>query len=70
MDKDKVLISVDKLKCLEACEVTLYAYQRVVGLCPVCERAMLLDGLICPRCSYDNSTSVEEWKQMLKENKN
>ena len=65
----KVLISVDELKRLEACEVTLYAYQRVDGLCPVCERAMLLSGLICPNCGYDNSTPVEEWKQMH-ENKN
>ena len=32
--------------------------------CPVCEKAMLLDGLICPRCGYDNCSSVEEWKQM------
>ena len=60
----EVLISVDELKRLKACEVTLYAYQRVNGLCPVCERAMLLSGLICPNCGYDNSTPVEEWKQM------
>ena len=66
----EVLISVDELKRLKACEVTLYAYQRVNGLCPVCEGAMLLSGLICPNCGYDNSTPVEEWKQMLEENKN
>lgn len=60
----EVLISVDELKRLEACGVTLYAYQRVNGLCPVCEGAMLLSGLICPNCGYDNSTPVEEWKQM------
>lgn len=60
----EVLISVDELKRLEACEVTLYAYQRVDGLCPVCEGAMLLSGLICPNCGYDNWTPVEEWKQM------
>ena len=60
----EVLISVDELKRLKACEVTLYAYQRVDGLCPVCEGAMLLSGLICPNCDYDNSTPVEEWKQM------
>ena len=65
----EVLISVDELKRLEACEVTLYAYQRGDGLCPVCEGAMLLSGLICPNCGYDNSTPVEEWKQMH-ENKN
>lgn len=60
----EVLISADELKRFEACEVTLYAYQRVDGLCPVCERAMLLSGLICPNCGYDNSTPVEKWKQM------
>ena len=65
----EVLISVDELKRLEACEVTLYAYQRVNSLWPVCEGTILLSGLICPNCGYDNSTPVEEWKQMH-ENKN
>ena len=69
MNKDEVLISINRLKFLEACEVSLYEYQRAVGLCPICERAILLDGLICPRCGYDNCTSVEEWKQM-QQNKN
>ena len=69
MDKDEVLISADELKRLKACEVTLYSYQRVVGLCPICGSAMLLEGLICAVCEYDNSYSVEEWKQMH-ENKN
>ena len=64
MAKNEVLISVDELKLLKACQVTLYSYQRVVGLCPICGRAMLLEGLICPVCDYDNSSSVEEWKQM------
>ena len=66
MGKDEVLISADELKRLEACEVTLYAYQSVKGLCPICEKAMLLKGLICPNCGYDNSYSVKEWKQMHK----
>ena len=69
MAKNEVLISADELKRLEACEVTLYAYQNVVGLCPNCEKAMLLEGLICPNSGYDNSYSVEEWKQ-IRENKN
>ena len=64
MAKNDVLISVDELKRLKACAVTLYAYQSVKGLCPICERAMLLNGLICPKCGYDNATPVEEWKQM------
>lgn len=61
---EEVTISADELKRLKACEVTLYAYQSVKGLCPICERAMLLNGLICPNCGYDSSSSVEEWKQM------
>lgn len=61
---EEVTILSDELKRLKACEVTLYAYQRVVGLCPICEKAMLCEGLICPNCGYDNSSSIEEWKQM------
>ena len=61
---EEVTISADELKRLKACEVTLYAHQRVVGLCPICGRAMLLEGIICPVCGYDSSSSVEEWKQM------
>lgn len=64
MNKDEVLVSADELRRLEACEVTLYAYQDVVGLCPNCGKAMLLEGLICPVCEYDNSYSVKEWKKM------
>ena len=69
MNKDEVLVSVDELRRLRACEVTLYAHQRVVGLCPICERAILLDGLICPCCGYDNCSPVEEWKQMHEDKK-
>ena len=65
---EKVLISTNELKRLRACEVSLYAYQRVVGLCPICEGAMLLDGLICPKCGYDNCSCIEEWKQTHKIN--
>ena len=61
---EEVTISAYELKRLKACKVTLYAYQSVKGLCPICERAMLLNGLICPNCGYDSSSSVEEWKQM------
>ena len=69
MAKNEVLISVDELKRLKACEVTLYAFQNVKGLCPICEKAMLCYGLICPNCGYDISISVKEWKQMH-ENRN
>ncbi len=64
MNKDEVLVSADELRRLKACEVTLYAFQNVKGLCPICEKAMLCYGLICPNCGYDSSSSVEEWKQM------
>ena len=64
MGKDEVLISADELKRLKACEVTLYTYQRVVGLCPICGRAMLCYGYVCPNCGYDDTYSVKEWKQI------
>ena len=64
MNKDEVLVSADELRRLKACEVTLYAFQNVKGLCPICEKAMLCYGLICPNCGYDISISVKELKQM------
>ena len=69
MAKNGVLISADKLKRLEACEITLYAYQNVKGLCPICEKAMLCYGYVCPNCGYDISYSVKKWKQ-IHDNKN
>ena len=66
---EEITILADELQHLKACEVTLYAYQNVVGLCPNCEKAMLLEGLICPHCGYNNSYSIKEWRQM-RENKN
>lgn len=64
MAKGEIVVSVDYLKRLEACEATLYAFQQVVGLCPVCGKAMLCYGYKCSHCGYDNSYSVKEWKQM------
>ena len=61
---EEVLISANKLKHLEACEVTFYYYHRDIRLCPACEKGMLCDGNICPYCDYDGSTPVEEWKKM------
>ena len=52
---DKVLISKEDLQYLEACEFTLYQVNRPVGLCPNCKKAILIDGLICLNCGYDNS---------------
>ena len=57
---EEITISADELEHLKA-------YQNVVGLCPNCKKAMLLEGLICPHCGYDNSSSVEEWKQTHKD---
>ena len=60
----EVLISDEELKYLKACEAGLYYYHRDVKLCPVCEKGILCDGNICTYCDYDNSCSVEEWKQI------
>ena len=35
---EEVTILADELEHLKACEVTLYAYQNVVGLCPNCKK--------------------------------
>lgn len=56
---EKVLISVDELEHLKACENTLYFYHRFIQLCPVCKRGMLCDGNVCTHCGYDGSDSVE-----------
>ena len=63
MAKGEIVVSVDYLKRLEACEATLYAFQQVEGLCPNCGKAMLCYGYVCHHCGYDNSYSVKEWKQ-------
>ena len=64
-----MLVSIDELNRLKACEATLYAYQDVKGLCPICEKAMLCYGLICSNCGYDISISVEKWKQIHEDKK-
>lgn len=64
---DKILVSKDDLQYLEACEFTLHQFYNVAGLCPNCKKAMLINGLLCPNCNYDNSYTLEEWKILQKE---
>ena len=52
---DKVLVSKDELQYLRACDFTLHQVNRAIGLCPNCKKAILIDGLICLNCGYDNS---------------
>ena len=58
MENEKILISAEELKRLKACERSLYFLHRSITLCPVCEKGMLCDEIICPNCEYDGS-SVE-----------
>ena len=60
----KVLISEEELQYLRACEFTLHAVNNVVELCPNCRKAMLVDGLVCLNCGYDNSYTVKEWEEL------
>lgn len=60
----KVIISEKELQYLRACEFTLHEFNNVVGLCPNCQRAMLIDGLVCLNCGYDNSYTVKEWEEL------
>lgn len=50
---NKVLISKEDLQYLEACSFTLHQVNRVIGLCPKCKEAILVDGLVCLNCGYD-----------------
>ena len=59
MENTKVLISSKELKRLKACELTLYFLHRKVELCPVCEKGMLCDGLVCPNC-FGFTEPIEE----------
>ena len=61
---NKVLISEEELQYLRACEFTFNIVNNVVGLCPNCQKAMLVDRLVCMNCGYDNSYTVEEWKEL------
>ena len=55
LKKDEVPISVEELKRLKACETSLYYFLNVIGLCPVCEKAMICEGYVCPHCGHDLS---------------
>ena len=52
---NKVLISEEELQYLKACDFTLHQVNNVVGLCPACKKAILVDGLVYLNCGYDDS---------------
>lgn len=52
------------IEWLKACEYTLESHMDVKGLCPICRKAVLVSGYICPSCNYDSSYSVQEWKEL------
>ena len=58
---DKVLISVEELERLKACELSLYFLHRKIKLCPACNKRMMRDGFICPNCcGFNASIEIEE----------
>lgn len=63
-----VLISIEELQYLKACEFTLHTFNRVAGLCPNCRKAILIDGFVCLNCGYYGSTinsyTIEEWQEL------
>ena len=61
---NKVLISEEELQYLKACNFTLHQVNSVAGLCPACKKAILVNGLVCLNCGYDNSYTLEEWKEI------
>ena len=64
MTSDKVLISEEELRYLKACDFTLHQVNNIVGLCPFCGKAVIISGLVCLNCGYDNSYTLEEWQQI------
>lgn len=65
---NKVIISEKELQYLEACDFTLHQVSSVIGLCPNCQKAILIDGLVCLNCGYYGSTinsyTIEEWQEL------
>lgn len=57
---NNVLISKESLQYLRACDFTLHQVCNVEGLCPNCQKAMLVNGLVCFNCGYDSSYTIEE----------
>lgn len=64
---NKVLISEEELQYLRACGFTLHQVNNVTGLCPACKKAIIVSGLVCLNCGYDDSYTVEEWQQIKKQ---
>ena len=52
---NKISISEEELQYLKACDFTLHRIRKVEGLCPKCRKAILVYGLLCLNCGYDNS---------------
>ena len=66
VDENHTIVSKSELEYLEACECSLESFTNPVGLCPICRKAIIISGYICPSCGYDNSYSVKEWNEMHK----
>ena len=61
---NKISISEEELQYLKACDYTLHRIRKVEGLCPKCRKAILVYGLLCLNCGYDDSYTLEEWQQI------
>ena len=67
VDENHTIVSKSDLEYLEACECSLNSFADPVGLCPICRKAILIRGYVCPSCGYDSSYSVKEWNKMHKQ---
>lgn len=52
---DKFQADEEELKYLKACQYTLEAFNKVIGLCHKCKEAIIIDGWVCPCCGYYSS---------------
>lgn len=57
---DTVLISKGTIQYLKACDFTLRQVCNVERLCPNCQKAILVSGLVCFNCGYDSNYTIEE----------
>lgn len=53
--QDKILIDKHEYQRYKAAYVSLDAYHNITRVCPICGKAVLVDGLVCPHCGYDDS---------------
>lgn len=64
VDERHDIVLKEDLDYYKACAYTLDQYMNVTRLCPVCGKAVMVSGYVCPACGYDSSYTVNEWNKI------